>query len=684
MQSKSLSICSLFLDSEQKLQLVNVLISCNRGLPDFQIIGGADKTVREAKIRVKQAISNSTFNYPRCKIVVNLQPAALPKKGTSFDLPIALGILALSKQITLPYPLLCYGELSLDGEVLAPLNSVAAKFAQVAPEYMQQLSLLLNRHKLTLLAAATDEVQDFLAISDPERRLTLKSLNDLREVLNVPASSVIVPHDDNIAIGSTAAITPVFADLQNTSADEKVQDMSVDKGQSERRIINILRQAQELDLLQERQKNSLLTSADLNLYRGGEARELLGKLVPVAAERWKNLQMMTLAKYVFVLCLAGGHSLLLVGANGSGKSELASTAVYFLYPELAKLCERELPPGVAEFYKEISCNITPGMLRKTLGCRQSLNKNFMPDERLRGCVLADELNQFRKDSLLQLQLFLEYSQKMQNLQVSPRKRYIVSPGELQQAERAAPLRLQTAIEALHDKEHFVDADFLQLIFSMNPCPCGNYLEMKTLCSCSPTTIKRYNRRLQQALLDRIQVYIRTYLNPDARGARGEAGAAAATTPEVADKVAVKLRQTVDIAVAELETTAKVVADKASQGTVPPLTTGGGDIVDYDIEFIRTRILQCRAEQRRRNYACIGRACLNAELSYLEINKLQTLQKDMQTYLELLRNKGQISFRRELFIRLFAQTLADFTASDLQITQLLTAANYCKLPGELYS
>ena len=89
------------------------------GLPGFSIVGLPDPAVRESINRVKAAIKNCNFAFPNRKITVNLAPADIKKQGPSFDLPIALGILAASNQLQasgLQDKVIC-GELSLDGQL---------------------------------------------------------------------------------------------------------------------------------------------------------------------------------------------------------------------------------------------------------------------------------------------------------------------------------------------------------------------------------------------------------------------------------------------------------------------------------------------------------------------------------------------------------------------------------------
>ena len=87
-----------------------------KGFPGFSIIGLPNKSIEEAKERVKTALLNSNINFPNQKIVVNLAPADIPKEGSLYDLPIAIGILASMELIKLPTEKsFFYGELSLDG-----------------------------------------------------------------------------------------------------------------------------------------------------------------------------------------------------------------------------------------------------------------------------------------------------------------------------------------------------------------------------------------------------------------------------------------------------------------------------------------------------------------------------------------------------------------------------------------
>ena len=96
--------------------IIEVEVDISRGLPAFTIVGLPDKAVQEARERVRSAIKNSGCTFPNKRITVNLAPADLKKEGPAYDLPIAVGILLSSEQISADTSGIAFlGELSLDG-----------------------------------------------------------------------------------------------------------------------------------------------------------------------------------------------------------------------------------------------------------------------------------------------------------------------------------------------------------------------------------------------------------------------------------------------------------------------------------------------------------------------------------------------------------------------------------------
>lgn len=96
---------------------VIVEVDVSFGLPVFTMVGLPDTSVRESRDRVRTAIRNSGFEFPGHRVTVNLAPADIRKAGASYDLPIALGVLAASGVIEprLLDGVILLGELSLDG-----------------------------------------------------------------------------------------------------------------------------------------------------------------------------------------------------------------------------------------------------------------------------------------------------------------------------------------------------------------------------------------------------------------------------------------------------------------------------------------------------------------------------------------------------------------------------------------
>jgi len=102
------------------LETIGVDVEINlasRGLPGFEIVGLADKAVDESKERVRTAIASCGIEFPAKKITVNMAPADVPKEGSMYDLPIAVGILSSILEFSVPEKSLFFGELSFDGSL---------------------------------------------------------------------------------------------------------------------------------------------------------------------------------------------------------------------------------------------------------------------------------------------------------------------------------------------------------------------------------------------------------------------------------------------------------------------------------------------------------------------------------------------------------------------------------------
>jgi magnesium chelatase family protein len=116
MLSKILSATLIGIDAH----IVDVEVDItNKGLPHFSTVGLPDAAVKESKDRVRASLKNTGFNFPLKQITVNLAPGDIKKEGSSFDLPIAIGIM-VAEGIVEPETVKGYmisGELSLDGRI---------------------------------------------------------------------------------------------------------------------------------------------------------------------------------------------------------------------------------------------------------------------------------------------------------------------------------------------------------------------------------------------------------------------------------------------------------------------------------------------------------------------------------------------------------------------------------------
>ena len=152
--------------------LVRVEVDVAAGLPAFNTVGLPDSAVRESRERVRSAIRNAGFPFPNDRITVNLAPADLRKEGASFDLPIALGILAATGAVQdgLLAPFAVVGELALDGQIQAVRGVLA-------------VALTCRRQKIDTLLVPVENHAEARAV-DGLRVLVASTLRDAVGLLN--------------------------------------------------------------------------------------------------------------------------------------------------------------------------------------------------------------------------------------------------------------------------------------------------------------------------------------------------------------------------------------------------------------------------------------------------------------------------------------------------------------------
>jgi magnesium chelatase family protein len=390
-------------------QPVRVEVDVHRGLPAFSVVGLPDAAVREARERVRAALSNCGFEFPLRRIVANLAPASLRKAGPGMDLAIAAALMVASSQLEWKAlsSVAMVGELALDGSVRP--------------------------------------VPGALAIAEAARALG--------------AETVIVPVEN----GSEAALAGEI----------------------------------EVVPLESLQQLPALAAGD---WRPPRPEPLPLRLSPDEnGPDLADLRGQRHLRHALEVAAAGGHSLLMIGPPGAGKS-LAASRLPSILPQLepeealevariASACARlgDGPPGGRPF-RSPHHTISPAGL---VGGGNPPSPGEVTRAH-RGVLFLDELCEFRRDTLEAMRAPLETGR------VS-----IARAG----VWRQLPCRFM-------------------LVAAANPCPCGRG-ETDAECSCAPQAVNRYQGRLSGALADRIDILaaIRQPSAEEIGGGPGEASAA---------------------------------------------------------------------------------------------------------------------------------------------------------------
>lgn len=375
-------------------QLVEVEVDVTSGLPSMTIVGLPDTAVQESRERVRSAIRNAGCTFPGRRITVNLAPADLKKAGPAYDLPIAVGVLISSEQVTADLSTALFlGELSLDSG-LRHTHGV-----------LSMVSLASEKGLSPVFVPAVDARE--AALIQGVRVIPVESLAQLVAHLR----------------GSISIADYVLEDdpLTDTARTDMGIDMSHIKGQEHAR-----------------------------------------RAVEVAA--------------------AGGHNLIMTGPPGGGKTLLARSMTSILpgmtldealettkIYSVSGLLPADTPliaqrPFRAPHYTVSNIGLVGGGRWPRPG-EISLSH--------RGVLFLDELPEFGHAVLEVLRQPLE--------------------------DRVVTItRAQGSIT--------YPANFM-LVGAMNPCPCGYYGDPVRQCTCPPSLVSRYQKRISGPLLDRIDIFV---------------------------------------------------------------------------------------------------------------------------------------------------------------------------------
>lgn len=379
-----------------KAPLVTVETHISGGLPKMSIVGLPEAAVKESKDRVRSALLNSHLEFPSRRITINLAPADIPKDGGRFDLPIAIGILAASKQI--------------------PMNALN--------EYEFAGELTLSGELLGIEGALP---------------LALEARNT-KKILVLP----FINAEEAILLGNN-----------NILAVEHILD-----------IYNHLKKHKPL--------NFYVSNPTHPQYQAHTITQ------DTHALDLKDVRGQPHAKRALEIAAAGGHSLIMIGPPGTGKTMLASRL-----PSI-------MPPLSHEDALEVAAihSLTPHNTPYIWGKRPFRAPHHTasgvalvgggshpkPGEislAHHGVLFLDELPEFNKHVLEVLR---------------------------------EPLESGTILISRAARQAEFPARF-QLIAAMNPCPCGYLTDPKGRCQCTVEKIKAYRARISGPLLDRLDMHI---------------------------------------------------------------------------------------------------------------------------------------------------------------------------------
>ncbi len=163
-------------------QTITVEVNVDTGGVGYHLVGLPDNAIKESSYRISAALKNIGFKIPGKKITINMAPADLRKEGSSYDLSIALGILAASGQITAAgiEEFIIMGELSLDGGLL-PIKGVLPIAIKAREEGFR--GIILPKQNVREAAIVSDlevygvenirEVVDYFNAGSPLERTTI-------------------------------------------------------------------------------------------------------------------------------------------------------------------------------------------------------------------------------------------------------------------------------------------------------------------------------------------------------------------------------------------------------------------------------------------------------------------------------------------------------------------------------